>query len=90
MPISFFEGIPDDQRAQVTRRNMERRFFALAAAVRDHEATARRATPASVARDERLYRRLRQICGEPDGPGVASSASSPASLPDRQRRRALP
>ena len=65
MPISFFEGIPEDQRDQVTRRNMERRFFALAAAVRDHEATARRATPSSVARDERLYRRLRQICGEP-------------------------
>jgi len=65
MPISFFEGIPEDQRAQVTSRNMERRFFALAAAVRDHEATARRATPASVSRDERLYRRLRQICGEP-------------------------
>jgi hypothetical protein len=65
MPISFFEGIPDDQRAEVKRRNMERRFFALAAAVRDHEASARRATPASRSRDERLYRRLRQICGEP-------------------------
>jgi len=44
---------------------MERRFFALAAAVRDHEASARRTTPASKPRDERLYRRLRQICGEP-------------------------
>ena len=64
MPISFFEGLPDDQRAQVNRRNMERRFFALAAAVRDHEAAARRATPASRARDERLYLRLRQICGD--------------------------
>ena len=29
MPISFFEGIPEDQRNQVARRNMERRFFAL-------------------------------------------------------------
>jgi hypothetical protein len=65
MPISFFEGIPDDQRNQVARRNMERRFFALAAAVRDHEAATRRLTPAHAARDERLYRRLRQICGEP-------------------------
>jgi hypothetical protein len=65
MPISFFEGIPEDQRAEVTRRNMERRFIALAAAVRDHEASARRTTPASKPRDERLYRRLRQICGEP-------------------------
>ena len=65
MPISFFEGIPEDQRKLVIQRNMDRRFFALAAAVRDHEATARRATPASVTRDERLYRRLRQIAGEP-------------------------
>ena len=65
MPISFFEGMPEDQRKNVTRRNMERRFFALAAAVRDHEASARRATPTSVTRDERLYRRLRQIAGEP-------------------------
>ena len=65
MPISFFEGIPDDQREQVTKRNMERRFFALAAAVRDHEAATRKAQPTSAARDERLYRRLRQICGEP-------------------------
>lgn len=77
MPISFFEGIPDDQRIEMGRRNRERRFFALAAAVRDHEATARRATPTSVIRDERLYHRLRQICGEPDGTGAVSSASSP-------------
>ena len=55
MPISFFEGIPEDQRAEVTRRNMERRFYALAAAVRDHEASARRTTPVSKPRDERLY-----------------------------------
>ena len=34
MPISFFEGIPEDQRVEMGRRNMERRFFALAAAVR--------------------------------------------------------
>lgn len=69
MPISFYEGIPADQRDEVTRRNMERRFYALAAAVRDHEASARRSAPATSragTRDERLYRRLRQICGEPD------------------------
>jgi hypothetical protein len=65
MPISFFEGIPEDQRDQVARRNMERRFFALAAAVRDHEAATRRLSPAHAARDERLYMRLRQIAGEP-------------------------
>lgn len=65
MPVSFFEGIPIDQPAAVTERQMERRFYALAAAVRDHEASARRTTPASKPRDERLYRRLRRICGEP-------------------------
>ncbi len=65
MPISFFEGLPEDQRDRMNRRNMERRFYALAAAVRDHQASSRRATPASRARDERLYLRLRQIAGEP-------------------------
>ena len=65
MPISFFEGLPENQRNEMKGRNMERRFFALAAAVRDHEAAARRATPASRASDERLYLRLRQIAGEP-------------------------
>ena len=72
MPISFFEGVPEDQREDVTKRNMERRFHALAAAVRDHEASSRRLNSGNVARagssgarDQRLYRRLRQICGEP-------------------------
>ncbi|GIK76394.1 MAG: hypothetical protein EDQ89_07410 [Acidobacteria bacterium] len=66
MPIRFFEGIPPDQLPEVTGRQMEVRFYALAAAVRDHEASARRTTPASKPRDERLYRRLRVICGESD------------------------
>jgi hypothetical protein len=65
MPISFYEGIPVDQSDEVTRRIMERRFYELAAAVRDHEASARRSSPMSGPRDQRLYRRLRQICGEP-------------------------
>jgi len=64
MPVSFFEGIPIDQAPEMTERQMERRFYALAAAVRDHEASARRTAPASKPRDERLYRRLRRICGE--------------------------
>jgi hypothetical protein len=65
MPVTFIEGIRDDERQDLVKRNMERRFHALAAAVRDHEASVRRTAPASAARDERLYRRLRQICGEP-------------------------
>ena len=64
MPVSFFEGIPTDQLPEVTGRQMERRFYALAEAVREHEASARRTAPVSKPRDERLYRRLRRICGE--------------------------
>ena len=79
MPISFFEGLPEDQRSQMKGRNMERRFFALAAAVRDHEAAARRATPASRARDERLYLRLRQIAGEPAAVIDPPTAEIPAA-----------
>jgi hypothetical protein len=46
------------------RRLAERRFSALAAAVREHEAGVRRREVQMRASDEALYRRLRQICGE--------------------------
>jgi len=65
MPISFFEGIREEDRRDLTRRNMDRRFYALAAAVRDHETSVRRGEGGAGNRDEQLYRRLRQICGEP-------------------------
>jgi hypothetical protein len=65
MPIRFFEGIREDERSELGRRNMERRFHALAAAVREHEASSHRQQRTPVGRDEALYRRLRQICGEP-------------------------
>jgi hypothetical protein len=46
-------------------RNMaERRFSALAAAVREHEASVRRREYAVRPQDVSLYRRLRQICGD--------------------------
>jgi hypothetical protein len=49
----------------VSERNVaERRFAALAAAVREHEASVRRREYAVRASDQSLYRRLRQICGE--------------------------
>lgn len=64
MPISFFEGIPEGQDSD---RDAERRLLELVAAVRDHEAASRRAIPSSRGRDERLYRRLRQINGERAG-----------------------
>jgi hypothetical protein len=46
------------------RRLAERRFSALAAAVREHEANVRRREFSIRAQDQALYRRLRQICGE--------------------------
>jgi hypothetical protein len=49
----------------VSERNLaERRFSALAAAVREHEASVRRREYAMRPQDQSLYRRLRQICGE--------------------------
>jgi len=49
----------------VSQRNMaERRFSALAAAVREHEAAVRRREYGMRSQDANLYRRLRQICGE--------------------------
>jgi hypothetical protein len=46
------------------RRLVERRFSALAAAVREHEASVRRREYSMRAQDAQLYRRLRQICGD--------------------------
>ncbi len=46
------------------RRLAERRFSALAAAVREHEANVRRREFSVRSQDQALYRRLRQICGE--------------------------
>ena len=64
MPITFFEGVRDEDRDDLTRRNMERRYYALAAAVKEHEARSTRASGART-EDQVLYRRLRQLSGEP-------------------------
>jgi hypothetical protein len=63
MPVRIFEGVRDSERAELKQRNMERRFYALASAVRDHEARMRRARH-SAPEDESLYRRLRELCGD--------------------------
>lgn len=52
-----------NERAIMSRRD-ERRFYDLAAAVRDHERNSRAAGARLTAQDDALYRRLRQICGE--------------------------
>jgi hypothetical protein len=65
MPISFYEGVRDEDLRDLSRRNLDRRFYALAAAVREHETSLRRDQGLPAGRDELLYRRLRQICGDP-------------------------
>ena len=62
-PVWMFEGTKQLDAAG-ERRVAERRFSALAAAVREHEASTRRQLPGARAVDTALYRRLRQICGE--------------------------
>jgi hypothetical protein len=60
----MFEGAK--QLDPLGERNVaERRFSALAAAVRQHEASTRRELPGARAADTALYRRLRQIIGDP-------------------------
>jgi hypothetical protein len=62
-PVQILEGAR--KLDPISERNLaERRFSALAAAVREHEASVRRREYSLRAQDARLYRRLRQICGE--------------------------
>jgi hypothetical protein len=48
----------------VQERLGERRFYALAAAIREHEAAARAGSAELSEHDRELYARLRLICGE--------------------------
>jgi hypothetical protein len=62
-PITLVEGTRKLDAA--SERNLaERRFSALASAVREHEASVKRRQYSMRAQDQALYRRLRQICGE--------------------------
>jgi hypothetical protein len=62
-PVRIIEG--NRKLDPVSERNrVERRFSALAAAVREHEASVRRRQAAVRPQDQALYRRLRQICGD--------------------------
>jgi hypothetical protein len=62
-PIQIIEG--SRRLDPVSERNQAmRRFSALAAAVREHEASVRRREISVRAPDQALYRRLRQICGD--------------------------
>ena len=62
-PVQIIEG--SRRLDPVGERNLaQRRFSALAAAVREHEAKVRRREYSVRPQDQALYRRLRQICGE--------------------------
>jgi hypothetical protein len=61
-PVQIIEGARKLDPV-IERRLAERRFSALAAAVREHEANVRRREFQIRAQDQALYRRLRQICG---------------------------
>ena len=63
-PVWMIEGAKE-KLDPVSERNLaERRFSALAAAVREHEANVRRREFSMRPQDRHLYRRLRQICGD--------------------------
>ena len=63
-PVWMIEGTRE-KLDPVSERNMaERRFSALAAAVREHEANVRRREFSMRPQYQHLYRRLRQICGD--------------------------
>jgi hypothetical protein len=63
-PVWMFEDTKELD--AISERNLaNRRFSALAAAIREHEASTRRKISGTRTVDATLYRRLRQICGEP-------------------------
>jgi hypothetical protein len=62
-PVTMIEG-NRTMDSGTHRRVAERRFSALAAAVREHEANVRRREISVRPQDQHLYRRLRQILGE--------------------------
>ena len=62
-PMKIIEGTRTMDPA-IERKVAERRFSALAAAVREHEASVRRREYGVRPQDSSLYRRLRQICGD--------------------------
>ena len=62
-PVTMIEGTRTID-STTERRVAERRFSALAAAVREHEANVRRREYSMRPQDQYLYRRLRQILGD--------------------------
>jgi hypothetical protein len=65
-PMQLFDGSSTEQETpEKQRRLAERRLADLAQAVRQHEDTTRgQLTSAARPQDGRLYRRLREVCGQ--------------------------
>jgi hypothetical protein len=64
-PMQLFDGSSTEQETpEKQRRLAERRLADLAQAVRQHEDTTRGLTSAARPQDGRLYRRLREVCGQ--------------------------
>jgi hypothetical protein len=65
-PMQLFDGSRTEQETPGKQRRLtERRLADLAQAVRQHEDTTRgQLTSAARPQDGRLYRRLREVCGQ--------------------------
>jgi hypothetical protein len=64
MPVTIIEGSREARRGSGAKAD-ELRFLALVAAVREHEERSRSGRRPNRPRDDRLYRRVREICGRP-------------------------
>jgi hypothetical protein len=78
-PVWMFEGA-NPPHSVSPGHVAERRFAALAAAVREHESRARGELPGMRSHDLALYRRLRQILA--GHPQASSSAQRPGATGD--------
>ncbi len=65
MAVTIIEGVRGEARAARAGHSDPARFAALLAAVREHEERSRHGVKPSRPRDERLYRRVREICADP-------------------------
>ena len=65
MAVTIIEGVRGEAGDVRPVHSDPARFAALVAAVREHEERSRHSPRPSRPRDERLYRRVREICADP-------------------------
>jgi hypothetical protein len=67
-PMQIIDGSSTDREKPGQKRRLaERRLANLALAVRQHEDMTRGQVAHARVQDDRLYRRLREVCGQPSG-----------------------